>query len=249
MRLAARIGLVSNGVLHLLVAWLAVRIALGGRGRADHIGALQAIAAEPFGRVVVWLVVVAFVAVVLWRLREACWGFPAAPDRTVKRLFAVGQVAVFGGLTTLALRVATGSPGGTGAEGATAAVLRLPGGRWLVLGVGLVVLVIGAFIVVQGVRLKFTADLDLAAAGPLAVGLVRWLGRVGAVAKGVATMVIGVLVGVAAITYQPARAEGLDAALKTIAAQPAGAFALVVVAVGLASFGVFCFLDARYHRV
>lgn len=249
LRLAARVGLVSNGVLHLLVAWLALRVAGGGRGRADYTGALQAIAAEPFGRAVVWLVVLAFVGTALWRLREACWGFPAAPDRAVKRLFAVGQIVVFVALIVLAVRVATGSPTGTGGESATAAVLRLPGGQWIVLAIGLGVLVVGVVIAVQGWREMFAVDLDLSRAGPLARGLVRWSGRVGAVARGAAMMIIGVLVGVAALSYQPARAEGLDAALKTLAAQPAGALALVAVALGLASYGVFCFLDARYHRV
>jgi hypothetical protein len=65
----------------------------------------------------------------------------------------------------------------------------------------------------------------------------------------VAFVIIGALVGVAALTSQPARAEGLDAALKTLASQPFGPVLLVIVALGLASYGVFCFFDARYHRV
>jgi hypothetical protein len=48
---------------------------------------------------------------------------------------------------------------------------------------------------------------------------------------------------------QPQRAEGLDAALKTLAIQPFGPGLLVAVAVGLTSFGLLCFFDARYHRV
>jgi hypothetical protein len=68
-------------------------------------------------------------------------------------------------------------------------------------------------------------------------------------AKGVAVATVGVLVAFAGLTYQPARAQGLDAALKTLAAQPFGSALLVVIALGFVSYGVFAFFDARYHRV
>lgn len=71
----------------------------------------------------------------------------------------------------------------------------------------------------------------------------------GSTAKGLAFMVIGVLVGSAALTSRPERAEGLDAALKAVAGRPYGAAALLAVAAGVACFGVFLFFDARYHRV
>jgi hypothetical protein len=45
-----RVGLIAYGLVHLLVAYLAVRVALGGRAKADKTGALQAIAEQPGGR-------------------------------------------------------------------------------------------------------------------------------------------------------------------------------------------------------
>jgi len=54
---------------------------------------------------------------------------------------------------------------------------------------------------------------------------------------------------VAAVQFDPSKANGLDPALKTLAAQPFGMFLLVVVAIGLAAYGVFCFFDAKYHKV
>jgi hypothetical protein len=249
VRLAARAGLAANGLLHLLVAWLAVRVASGSVARADQAGALQAIAAEPFGRMLLWLLAAGFGGVVMWRLREALWGFPHAKKRTQKRLFGAGQVLVFGVLTVLAVRVATGSPAGSGGQGATAAVLRLPGGQVIVAATGVGVLITGAAMVQQGWQLAFIEDMDLRRAPAWVRASAQRCGQVGAVAKGLAVMIIGVLIVVAAVRYQPARAEGLDAALKTLAGQPLGAVALVAVALGLASFGVFCFFDARYHRV
>jgi hypothetical protein len=252
LRIAARVGLGTNGLIHLLVAWLAVRVAVGSRERADQAGALQAIASEPFGRVPLWVVTGGFAAVVIWRLREAFWGFSYVRDkgqRTQKRLFAVVQVAVFTALALLSGRVAAGSGAGGGGQGLTAHLLRFPGGRWLLAAIGVGVVITGAAMAVRGGQRKFTEDMDLESASPTARRAAKGTGVVGSVAKGISVMIIGVVIGVAAVTYQPARAEGLDSALKTLANQPYGPVLLIAVAAGLASYGTFAFFDARYHRL
>jgi hypothetical protein len=252
MRLAARAGLAVNGMLHLLVAWLAVRLASGTRERADQAGALQSIAAEPFGRVLLWLVVFGFAAVVVWRLREALSGFRYVRDRkqrTQKRLFSALQVTVFSVLTVLTIRVASGSPAGNGGQGLTATLLRMPAGRWLVVAIGVGVFVSGAVMIYRGWHLAFTEDMDLGRASARTRKIVERTGLVGSMAKGVAVMIVGVLIATAAMTSRPEKAEGLDAALKAVAAQPFGSALLIAVAAGFASFGVYCFFDARYHRV
>jgi hypothetical protein len=60
--------------------------------------------------------------------------------------------------------------------------------------------------------------------------------------------IAGALVVVAAVRSDPSKATGLDTALKTLAAQRYGAALLLTVAAGLAAFGVFAMLDARYRR-
>ena len=253
VHLAARAGLAAYGVMHLLVAWLAARVATGGRGeRADQVGALQVLAGGPLGLWLLWLVVAAFAAVVVWRLSQVIWGFRYLTDRakrTQERFFSACQVVVFVVFTVLAARVATGSAGGSGGQGPTAALLRVPGGRWLVVAVGIGFVLTGVMMAYRGSRKMFVEDLDLREATPLARMLTERSGQVGYVAKGIAITAIGVLIGLAALYYQPARAEGLDVALKTLAAQPFGPLLLGAVAVGLASYGVFCFFEARYHRV
>ena len=57
------------------------------------------------------------------------------------------------------------------------------------------------------------------------------------------------LVVIAAIQFDPAKAAGLDAALRSLTQTPLGPWLLVVVALGLAAYGVFCAFDAKYHRV
>jgi hypothetical protein len=73
------------------------------------------------------------------------------------------------------------------------------------------------------------------------------LGRVGWPALGVAYGTSGVLLVVAAVRYDPNQPVGLDAGLKALGAQPFGQLLLLVLAAGLAVFGVYSLFDAR-HR-
>ena len=51
-------------------------------------------------------------------------------------------------------------------------------------------------------------------------------------------LTLGVLVVIAAVQFDPAKANGLDPALKALAGQPYGMFLLAIVAVGLAAYGL-----------
>jgi hypothetical protein len=240
-------------VTHLLIAWLALQLAFGGsRERADQSGAFETLVAQPLGRVLLWVLVIGFAAVVLWRLGEALWGFTYVSDRTEnlrKRALSAGKAALFAVLAVLAARTAAnGSSGGNGGQSATAGVLALPGGQILVGLVGVVILVVGAVKVKNGWDKRFTEDMDLPIS-PHARKVAVRTGQVGTIAKGVAIALIGALVGLAAVTSRPDQAAGLDVALRTLAAQPYGIVLLVAVALGLAAYGVFCAFDARYHRV
>jgi hypothetical protein len=148
----------------------------------------------------------------------------------------------------LAGTTAAGGGGGGGEQKATAGVMGLPGGQFLVGIAGIVLVVAGGRKVYQGWTKAFLEDMSL----PLdarARQVAERTGQVGFIAKGVSIALIGVLVVVAAIRYRPEQASGLDAALKGLAGQPFGPYLLGLVAVGLIAYGVFCFFDARYHRV
>jgi hypothetical protein len=112
---------------------------------------------------------------------------------------------------------------------------------------GLAVGAIGVYFVTKGIRRKFLEDVSLPAGthGKTITGL----GVLGYVAKGVAIAIVGVLFVVAAVTADPSEATGLDGALKTLAELPFGTVILLLVAFGLAAYGLYCFARARYARV
>ncbi|SDN12908.1 protein of unknown function [Geodermatophilus siccatus] len=250
----ARIGLIAYGVVHLLVAWLALQLAWGGGSgqSADQAGALATLAEQPLGRPLLWLLAVGLIALAAWQAAEVLrWrsrlsssgdARKKAVEKTVK---AVAKAVLYTVLAVLAVRTAT-SGGGGGGQQQAAGVFGWPAGRWLVGLVGLVVIGVGVYLVHKGVSKRFLQEVDLGQAPPQTTRLVTRLGQAGFPAKGVSLGVVGGLLVYAAATFDPARATGLDGALRTILGAPFGKVLLTLVAIGIAAFGAYCFVRARY---
>jgi Domain of Unknown Function (DUF1206) len=252
VKIGARIGLLSYGITHLLVAWLALEVAFGGGNeRTDQNGAFQTIAAQPFGRVLLWVLVIGFVAVGIWRLTQAIVGAAGDQDtkeQIKKRVESGVRAAVFLGLAILAARTAAGGASGGGGQKAAAGVLGIPGGQFVVGAVGIGLLAVAVVKAKHGWEKEFLEEMNEPSDRHARQVLER-LGQVGSIAKAVALGLIGVLVVVAAVSFDPSKANGLDPALKALAGEPYGMILLAVMALGLAAYGVFCFFDAKYHRV
>ena len=248
---AVRVGLVAYGVVHLLIAWLAAQLAFGdGAGSASGSGALSELAQKPFGLVLLWVVGVGFFALVVWQVIEALLGHRDEDGlhRVFKRLGSAGKAGVYGvlGVTALKIAIGSGGSGGDDTDTLTSRLMSLPFGTWLVAAVGAVVLVVAGAHVYRGLtdklrdRLKPTGSTGNS--GRLYIGL----GRVGFVSKGISLAVVGGLFIYAAWTHDPDKSGGLDQALKTVLEQPFGALLLVLIAAGLACYGLFCFAWARH---
>ncbi len=113
--------------------------------------------------------------------------------------------------------------------------------------VGLATVVAGSALVIEGAKLKFMRHFPTDLAPDLRTGI-RNLGRIGTIARGSIFTLTGVLVVSAAWTYKPAKASGLDGALKTLRDRPYGGPLLTVAAAGLIVFGVYGLCEARYRR-
>jgi hypothetical protein len=67
-----RAGMVCYGVVHLVVAYLAIRVATGsGQQEADQKGAVAEIGSTPFGQVMLWVLAVGLIAFGLWQFLMA----------------------------------------------------------------------------------------------------------------------------------------------------------------------------------
>ena len=71
------VGLITYGVVHLLIAWIALQLAWGGGGgQASQQGAMAELAGNPVGLVVLWATAIGMVALVVWQVSEAINGLP-----------------------------------------------------------------------------------------------------------------------------------------------------------------------------
>ena len=250
----ARGGLVAYGVVHLLVGWLALQIGWGtATESADASGALQTLAQQSFGKVLLWVVAVGLVALALWQASEAIWGFRSrhGAKRVRKQVTSGAKAAVYAALAVSAALVALGS--GTSSsqtqEQATTGVLAWPGGRVIVVAAGLLIIGVGIASIITGVKQSFTEEINTSSMSPTARTGVLRLGQVGYLAKGVALTVVGGLLTYATVTIDRQQAQGLDGALQTILAQPFGRVLLTAVALGFVAFGLFAILQSRYRHM
>ncbi|MFE0579874.1 MULTISPECIES: DUF1206 domain-containing protein [unclassified Streptomyces] len=252
---AARCGLVTRGVLYVLIGILAVRIAFGGDGgrEADRHGALQELADKPFGSVLIWAVGIGLVCMMLWRLSEAVFGASGPDgDKPTKRLASAGR-CVFYAVTAFSVLVfAAGGGGRSGDEQSrdiTAKALGLPLGQWLVGAAGLAVAGAGVVIAVQAARRRFRRHLAMEGSWEGSRKAVGFLGVTGGLARGAVFTAAGGFVVYAALRYDPGQAKGTDDTMRSFAGTPVGPWLLVVVAVGLMLFGAFSWAMARWREV
>jgi Domain of Unknown Function (DUF1206) len=254
LRAGARAGYIAYGIVYLLIGWLALRLAWGDRGgSADASGALHTLAAQPLGRALLVVVAIGLLALAVWQGFEAAVGCRRYDDskRTRKRIAAGGKAVAFAviGVSALRTTAGAGSSSTKSEQKAASGVLSLPGGQVIVLVAAAVVVAIGITSIVQGIKGSFEEDLATDQMSSDTRKLVRTLGSVGYTARGVAFVLTGILLGYAAVTADPKKANGLDGALHTVLGQPFGRYLLTAVAIGLAVAGIFAFAQARYQRL
>ena len=162
---AARIGLIAYGLVHLVVAWLAVQLALGDKeGSADSQGAIQQLNEQPFGQALVWAVAIGMFLLALWQGLEALFGYRDEEGFTQvrKRVTAAGKAVVYVVIGVSAVRSATGSTQSkkNGTDSTTAKVMDWPGGQVIVCAVGLAIIGIGAYLVFRAYTEKFAKHIN-----------------------------------------------------------------------------------------
>jgi hypothetical protein len=250
----ARAGLVARGVVYGIIGLLALKLALGDGGKAtNQEGALQTIAHQSFGELLLVLVAIGLGGYSLWRLVRAAVGHGAEQqDSTFDRISALDSGIAYGILciTAIGILTSSGRGGGSGSpKSTTGGVLDWTGGTLIVGIAGAILVGVALYQLYEGLAKKFLED---AKTGEMSEGVEKAytaLGVFGIVARAVIFALIGYGLIKAAVDYNPKEAIGLDGALRELAHTSYGPLLLGLVAAGLIGFGLYSIVDARYRKV
>jgi hypothetical protein len=75
------------------------------------------------------------------------------------------------------------------------------------------------------------------------------ISRFGLGARAIIFGIIGMSLVKAALFYNPSRARGTAGAMRTLASQPYGGLLLALCGLGLAAYGIYAFVNAKYRQI
>ncbi|HJQ36060.1 MAG TPA: DUF1206 domain-containing protein [Thermoanaerobaculia bacterium] len=240
----ARLGYLSIGVVYIVAGALA---AMRGSTRGPK-GAFDFIQQQPFGRAILAVIVVGLAGYALWRFVDGIADSEGRGSDAKAIAVRIGSVARGILYAAIAIEVVRGRSGGDSTKHWTAQLLGKPFGRWLVAAIGLAFVGAAAYQLYRAFSAKLSKRLHMESLDASLRRKVVAVSRFGIAARGVIFFLIGGSLVVAALRYDPAAAEGTSGALHDLA-KPLGGIPLVVVGIGLAAYGIYAFVNARYRSI
>ncbi|WP_182170138.1 DUF1206 domain-containing protein [Flaviflexus equikiangi] len=248
-QIVARAGYVTTGLVHAMIGWICLRLGLwrDADQSADQSGALASFAEAPAGAALLLAGAVATAMLAAVHVLASVGDLKNDLPSAVK---AAGKAVLYGGLAVTAWSIGSGqsSDSGDTAESATAPLLASGLGRALVILAGAAIIAVGVYHVYKGTTRKFRNDLSPSGDDKIS-SVIDMSGLVGYVAKGLALVGVGGMVMWAAISVDPDKARGLDAAFTEVLSFPAGGYLLAGMGIGFVLFGVYSVLRAKYQQM
>ena len=235
----ARFGFVTRGLLYIVIAWLVI-----ATGRTEDLTGVMEYLGDGVGRGLMIFLVAGMTGYGLWRISDAAFGMDSGrhhPKAWRRRIAAGSSGAIYLYLAYKALKIMLGHPvGGGDAHAHAATALHMPAGD---LAVGIAAAILAGAGLVQlrkAGSCSFLEHLNERGHQPLA----KWFGRIGYAARGVIFLTVSWLLARAALDHSAAEAGGLEQALDALRGPLE-----IPVAAGLALFGAYSLIEARYRSI
>ena len=255
MRLAARVGHASVGVLYLLLGVAAVVASVDMRRvPTDSVGVFRVLVSDRVGRLVAATLVVGLIVDAIWQAGRTL--HQRGPRRRtfgslMERAVWLGSGAIHFGVAFAGIRVALGAPeqdGETVVQYWSDWVLASRHGETVVVVVGVGIVGVACVMVSRAWSGEPDRSLQWTAMHRRAGHVISSLARVSLAARAVILGIIGVFLVVVAIQHDPAEARGVAGALRSLRYREYGPVLVGILAVCFLANGVVEVVRARYRR-
>lgn len=241
-----------------MLGLLAVQFARGqtSSDEVSQTGAIEKVAEQPFGKFLLVALTVGLGCLTLWHAIQAWLGDPVEGSETTDRIKYGVKSVMYAVLTFSALKITidhwnggateSGESGDETNQQAASTLFDLPGGRFLVVVLGLVLLGIAGY---QAYTYVVKSEhMDRIAPTGRSGDVLRTIGRFGYAARAIVLALSGVFFLVAAANHDAEDSKGISGSLQELADHGAGRIVLWLVALGLVLFGIFCLAEAKLRR-
>jgi hypothetical protein len=256
LELLERLGYAVRGLLYAIMGILVLRIALGiGGGQAtDLSGSMVFLIGNPFGKLVLIVVIVGLAAYSLWGFIRAIYDpLHRGSDASgyMARLGFVSSALSYLAIVIFALQILAGSSSASGdsTQKTIASILTHPAGGWLTILFGLIAIGVGLGQFLEAYRATFARDLKGTEMSASERNIAVKLGRFGMFARGVTFLVIGWFLIQAGAHNDASQVQGFGGAFLFLLSQPYGHILVGVIALGFIALGLHSFACARWVRL
>jgi hypothetical protein len=251
---AMRAGYAARGVTYLILGTLACLAARSGAQAKGTSDAFSALRDEPWGLAMLWALAVGLLAFAVWRVIDGYMDLEEEGKGAKGLIARAGQIItgiLHAGLALTAARIALGLGGSSGGQGEDKAqslsswLLTKPYGSEIIIAIGAVTCGAGIYYFYKAWSEKYRSAMR---ASPVVEKLEPMI-KAGLVAHGIVILMIGGFLVYAGLTADPDQAGAIGKAFETVRTQPYGQILLALLGLGLAFFGLFCWIEAIYRFV
>lgn len=236
----------------MLVGGFAAAAGLGlGGSTGGQKKAFVFILEQPFGKVLLGVIVLGLLGYTVWRLLSA---FHDSERRgsdakgLAIRAASAGRGLIYAAIAVGVIRIMTGTSSGSGGERQakhwTAEIMEKPFGRTMVGLIGLGIVLYGAYQLYAAWDSKLSKRINLGEIDDRVRRKVIAISRFGIGARGLVFFAIGGSLVMAAFKHNPQAAHSTSGALASMPPPM-----LVFVGIGLIAYGVYALVNARYRRI